>query len=325
MIKPYKSLAIIGMCKNAGKTTVLNAALDGITAPVGITSVGRDGESTDIVTRTPKPQIFVKEGSYVATASSLLPHCTTTRQILKTTGFYTPLGEVVIFRALSAGYVEIAGPSTVSSLCAVKEMLFELGAERVILDGAIGRRSLGAAADGAILASGASYSTDMSATIDETAFIAGLYSLKKADFTGGEENVGITDDGEIFGTPSELYADSRVKKVYLAGALSDGAVKSFCTGRPQSKTVIVEDSSKILASSASMRKFYARGGSVEVSRESRLICVTVNPYSAYGYDYDAEEFKSGMQAAVDCPVLNVMEEKRGGKNAYIRTDDKRRS
>ena len=75
MLKEYiqgvRSLSIIGMCKNAGKTTVLNkliAELNESRVRLGLTSIGRDGESTDLVTRTAKPGIYVYEGTLVATA-----------------------------------------------------------------------------------------------------------------------------------------------------------------------------------------------------------------------------------------------------------------
>ena len=51
----YQTLSIVGMAKNSGKTTALNyfieeAMDDGMV--LGITSTGRDGESTDLVTGT---------------------------------------------------------------------------------------------------------------------------------------------------------------------------------------------------------------------------------------------------------------------------------
>ena len=71
-IQQVKSMSIVGMCKNAGKTTMLNWLLTGghLRGTLGLTSIGRDGESTDVVTGTEKPGIFVKEGTLIATASS---------------------------------------------------------------------------------------------------------------------------------------------------------------------------------------------------------------------------------------------------------------
>ena len=49
-----KTMSIVGMCKNAGKTTMLNWLLTQghLQGTLGLTSIGRDGESTDIVTGT---------------------------------------------------------------------------------------------------------------------------------------------------------------------------------------------------------------------------------------------------------------------------------
>ena len=70
-LQQVQSMSIVGMCKNAGKTTVLNkliAELNESRVRLGLTSIGRDGESTDLVTRTAKPGIYVYEGTLVATA-----------------------------------------------------------------------------------------------------------------------------------------------------------------------------------------------------------------------------------------------------------------
>lgn len=102
LVAPYDSVSLIGMCKNAGKTTTLNqliAELKRNGVSFGATSVGRDGESTDLVTNTVKPGIFVYKGTIVATAADLLKYCDTTREILCSTGIYTPMGEIIIFRA----------------------------------------------------------------------------------------------------------------------------------------------------------------------------------------------------------------------------------
>ena len=126
------TMSIVGMCKNAGKTTVLNWILansrnDRI---LGLTSIGRDGESTDVVTGTEKPSIFVPEGTLIATAKDMLRLGDVTKEIVATTGIPTPLGEVVVMRARSAGYVQIAGPSITTQLKAVSDLFFELGAHQ---------------------------------------------------------------------------------------------------------------------------------------------------------------------------------------------------
>ena len=139
LIAPYRSVSIIGMCKNAGKTTVLNAMIQACSTSnrtLALTSIGRDGESTDLVTGTQKPGIYVPEGTLIATASQLLlRHCNISREILDTTGIPTPMGEVVLCRAQSAGTVQLAGPSMTAQLARLRENLFQWGADQVIIDG----------------------------------------------------------------------------------------------------------------------------------------------------------------------------------------------
>ena len=143
-----RTMSIVGMCKNAGKTTMLNWLLEQgrLQGTLGLTSIGRDGESTDVVTGTEKPGIFVREGTLIATAQDMLRLGDITKEILMTTGIPTPLGEVVIVRARSAGYVQLAGPSITTQLKAVSHAFFDLGADISIIDGALGRKSLGARA-----------------------------------------------------------------------------------------------------------------------------------------------------------------------------------
>ena len=70
----YKTLSIVGMAKNAGKTTALNYLIEeaideGIV--LGITSTGRDGETQDLVTGTEKPRVFLEEDMLVAVPALL--------------------------------------------------------------------------------------------------------------------------------------------------------------------------------------------------------------------------------------------------------------
>ena len=180
-----KTMSIVGMCKNAGKTTMLNWLLEQgkLQGVLGLTSIGRDGESTDIVTGTEKPGIFVREGTLIATAKDMLRLGDITKEILMTTGIPTPLGEVVIVRARSAGHVQLAGPSITTQLKTVSKEFFDLGADISIIDGALGRKSLGAraVAEGVILCTGASYDMNMDKVVADTAHIYHLMNLPKAE------------------------------------------------------------------------------------------------------------------------------------------------
>ena len=72
LLSGYSSISVVGLCKNAGKTTVLNriiAETAGDGKVTAVTSVGRDGERTDVVTNTDKPGVWLSSGMLFATAS----------------------------------------------------------------------------------------------------------------------------------------------------------------------------------------------------------------------------------------------------------------
>ena len=69
-------LALVGLAKNTGKTVTMNALLGELAAggePVGVTSVGRDGEQHDVIDfRIDKPLVKLSAGDLVATTDGLL-------------------------------------------------------------------------------------------------------------------------------------------------------------------------------------------------------------------------------------------------------------
>ena len=297
LAKKYTTLVIIGMCKNAGKTTALNLLLS--QKNLAITSVGLDGETIDAVTGTQKPRIFVKKDTLVATTTSLLNNCTVSKEILMTTGISSPIGEIVIFKAIDDGFVEIAGPSITADLVKLKKIFFNLGAKRIIIDGALSRKSISSPkiADGAILATGASYNKDINKVVADTAHIIKLYNLPTISFPPIESC-------DLLKTIQEGNC-----KVFVSGALTETELKSICVKKAVSSiTIGVEDASKILASKDTLSLFFARGGKIEVKNKVKIFAVTINPYSPYGWEFDKNILKVEMSKYIDLPIINAMEE-----------------
>lgn len=300
-LQQVQSMSIVGMCKNAGKTTMLNWLLahTGRRQILGLTSIGRDGESTDVVTGTEKPSIFVPAGTLIATAKDMLRLGDVTEEILITTGIPTPLGEVVVMRARSDGYVQLAGPSITAQLREVSRMFFELGATQSIIDGALGRKSLGArnVADGIVLCTGASYNMSMDKVIEDTANFCRLMDLPKADTLPPEATDGLEACLKEHG------------EAYIAGALTDTMVIPLLrSGLLRSSRLVVADPSKVLLKPDTLDKLAVRDVTLQTKDAARTLCVTVNPVSAYGWKFDKDEFIDRMRQSVKVPVINVKEE-----------------
>jgi hypothetical protein len=308
---PYTTLCLAGMCKNAGKTTALNALIGGARArgvSLALTSIGRDGEREDLVTGTHKPPIYVTGGALFATARGLLPKCDVTGEILDMTGIHTPLGEVLILRALSDGFVELAGPSMTEQIVALTEKLKSFGAQKVLIDGALFRRSLCApeAAEGVILSTGASYGPDMGKTAADTAFVAQLLTLPVSGPWPDMAGRRFARD-QLYDDLAEALA-GQGDILYATGAFTDAMATLLLRRRAIPREIAVEDGTRLLLSRENYEKLRARGVSFRVRRQNDLVAVTVNPFSAYGAPYDPDAFQGLVAEKVSVPVVNVWKE-----------------
>ena len=328
LIEPYRCVSVIGMCKNAGKTTVLNQIIREsarVQKRLALTSIGRDGEDKDLVTGTKKPGIFIPEGTLVATASELVTrHCDVTREILGTTGMFTPMGEVVIFRARSGGNVQLAGPSMTTQLASVREEFFRMGADLVLIDGALSRKSLCSrqVTEATVLCTGASYHRNIHTVVEDTAYQCRILTLPEVTTpqlqnmvdTGSRDAVLFTES-DVVTLPTGTSVEEALRKyrphtVFFGGALTDHLIKPLIMSAVplQGTTLVVRDASKILLKPEIFEKLLRRGVELQVLSSVNLVAVTVNPFSAYGMHFDAKQLLDKMRAQTDLPVINVMED-----------------
>jgi molybdopterin-guanine dinucleotide biosynthesis protein len=326
-VKNSKCLAIIGMEKNAGKTTVLNYLLQNSpNRTEAITSIGYDGEEIDQVTATGKPKIHVGRGTLVATARDLVRYCDFSREIMTMTGLHTPIGEVVVLRAMSDGYARIAGPSIISQTNSLVETFKSLAAERIIIDGAAARKSGAAiaAADTCILAAGAAYSPDIEILSRQTLHTVRLLTLPQTEdippFSDeGSENACFTvhDDKSI-----ELIGDSfaeqtldfigneigRIKRLLFRGAVPSAIFDRIAArrGLASGLIVIAEDGTRMMISPKRLLEFDSAGIKLKVRRRVNLAAITVNPWSPTGFSLDSKKLCDAMAARTDIPVFDIL-------------------
>ncbi|HET6850087.1 MAG TPA: hypothetical protein VFH74_14600 [Gaiellales bacterium] len=154
LLAPHRTVAVVGLAKNAGKTTVINHLIERIDGPVGLVSLGLDGEARDQLTRLPKPRVRPRAGTLVASVAGLADE----RTVVARLGFRTAVGEVVLTEPPPGEPVVVSGPARLDELDGTVEALLRHGARRVLLEGALGR--LGPAAPGraeaVVLAAGVS-------------------------------------------------------------------------------------------------------------------------------------------------------------------------
>ena len=118
-ISDYRSLAIVGLEKNTGKTECLNYILRRIKDSAdrfALTSIGIDGENRDQVCQTPKPEIIVPEGMIFVTSEKHYRERRLVAEIMEIDDHRTALGRLVIARAKTSGKVLLSGPADTAGL-----------------------------------------------------------------------------------------------------------------------------------------------------------------------------------------------------------------
>ncbi|MCI2105941.1 MAG: hypothetical protein LKK00_04380 [Intestinimonas sp.] len=328
LVGDASTISLVGLCKNAGKTTAmcrLIRELDG--EKLAMTSVGRDGERKDIVTGTKKPEIWIPRGTLFATVQGLLPLCDTTVSVEAVTDAMTPLGVVAVFRALSDGYIQLAGPSAVPQLEPLSRTFRALGAQRVLIDGAAARRSLACVGeDGCvILCAGASMPGGVSAIAAETAHLCQLFASREPENAALRAALSntrarfalFTPDGDSLPLEREENGQPRWGSLprkrcvlWVAGGVT-GSLLRILAQRGVPAAVAVPDATHFLQDRGATERFLRGGGRFLVRRRLAIAAVTANPWSAYGRHLDRRELLDALRAAVAVPVVDVRQENGG--------------
>lgn len=328
----YKTVSIVGMAKNAGKTTALNYLIEEAMDEgmvLGITSTGRDGETSDLVTSTEKPKVYLDEGTIVTVPVQLYELAETGLEIVKKTKFGTALGDILLCRVAESGYVQIAGPVNTTDHKKLCEEIQAQGVDMILIDGAIDRKSIAApdTSDAIILSTGAVLSRSIKKVVEETVHIARLYGMELladcqakemiAAESAGKNRIMLIDDENKAkyldlktGLGASRFLDQVIDKhtryLYIPGALTQSVIADIHPAKLSQVTLVLADPTKIFIGALLWQQLLKKGMKVRVLENITVAAVTVNPFSPQGYSFDHQELKEAMQKAMpDIPVVDV--------------------
>ncbi|MDY6147827.1 MAG: hypothetical protein SPI35_02260 [Porphyromonas sp.] len=324
-ILKYKSVAIVGLAKNTGKTVCLNYVLQRLSRmkeTVAITSIGVDGELTDRVTSTPKPQITIYRNMLFVTAEVHYLQKRLVSEVLDISKKHTALGRLVTARAVQPGKVLISGPADTAGVRELIDSLRQKGVHTTIVDGALSRMSLASPAvtEGLILATGAAFSANIPQLIRKTKYVKRLIELpliqeswipKLATIKSGIW--AIDDDGNAYDLEiaSVFLIEKREKDLFrfgtrllINGAISDRLL-SFLKLQQRNVELIVTDFSKIFATQEVFEAFTREGNRMYSLLRSNLIAITANPYSPAGFILDSHSLCDQMSQELQIPVYDI--------------------
>ncbi|MDF9867529.1 hypothetical protein OKW22_001104 [Bacilli bacterium PM5-3] len=327
-LRSFDSIAIIGLSKNAGKTTTLNSVLKLLNYEnVMLTSIGYDGEETDLVFGTGKPTIFVKKGTLLATAKKCVLSSDIRFEILETTGFNTPLGEIIIVKCLEDGLIELAGPSYNSQLKEVIRLLKELGNGLVLVDGALNRKTFSdpSVCDRTILCSGMTLSDDINEVAKQTLYSLQLLSLKRIDKIDCElvvENFNdaitiVNKDNSIKNIEALTAINQEViiaknldkdsKYLLINGPLTDKLALQLIKTRSQidALCVVVKNGTSVFVKEETFNQLKKANIDIRVIDEINVCAISMNPNSLYR-QFDSKEVVAKVASQTDKLVYDFV-------------------
>ena len=329
-LKKYKSLSIVGNYKNVGKTTTLNYILNKAKGHItlGLTSIGVDGEKEDKVTKTKKPRIYVNKGSILATAKNCVIKSDITREILEVTDIHTPLGRVIIFKALSDGYIELAGPSRNSGIKYISDRLINLGCDLVIVDGALSRKTLASPSitDATIYCTGAILNSDINKVVEQTVFEVDMMNIENIDdiklnsiyneidkfkvcIINKDYSYKNLDLKTTLNSQDKIIEnlDENSKYIFVNGIIVNSFIENLIKTSDGYKhnTILVKDGTKIFLDKLVYDKFIELGGCIKSIDKINLLGISINPTSITGYNFDSNELQNKLRDNLQIPVFDV--------------------
>lgn len=339
-ILKHKSVSIVGLGKNTGKTECLNyiiRRLKGSTAKLAITSIGVDGEMTDRVTGTSKPETELYESVVFITSEKHYRQRRLSAEILDISDRHTALGRLITARTMQPGKIMLSGPTDTLWLKQMLDSMPLLGVETTLIDGAISRLSPGSPAitESLILNTGAAVSANIPKLVSHTRFIYELINLPLAELPGSDKEqlktrllslhngiFAIDNDGQVhdLNIPSVfLLQDKEVASaealyrygdfLYVTGAVGDRMLDIIRMQRRESKTtLVIRDFTRLFVKPETLRAFHAGGNRLLVLLSTRLLAVCVNPTSPEGYTLNSAELREKLMLALNIPVYDIVEE-----------------
>lgn len=329
----FRSVAIVGMAKNVGKTVTLNylieeAEREGI--KLGLTSIGRDGERMDALSATAKTQIQVSPGTLFATAQSAMKKTGIRTQVIADTGINTVLGPVYIYEAMEEGFVELVGPHSHSQVEQVIQLM-QKESGIVLVDGAINRSSSAAPSvtDAAILATGAVIGSDIQTVVEKTVYQVGCFRLPVvADpriaelgrelitranggvVTHNYETRSIEMATALMGIEEIIEAVGKdTKALVLGGALTEGFLTTLEAevGEVYDLTIVIRDGTRVFLEPRTLNRFLSRGGQVQVLRPIQLMAVTMNSTTPQGGQLNPDELCTALARQLkNIPIFDLV-------------------
>lgn len=314
---------LAGICKNAGKTSLLNTLLSkNKDKPLGVLTTGRDGEDKDVVFGNTKPSVLLPANTLFTTGSNVLDELGSAINVIDKLPFLAGKTQLWLVRSNRGIATEIAGPASSEAQVKIAQLMQEQKAEIVLIDGSLDRKSVAARPEiaGVFLVAGSSYGSIDKIVAELTRLIAlsqitlykandlsicscSVYAYQKDRWvdTGFASLLG--NETEFISYLSEHYPD----KLYLPYAITDAVVNSMKQTLHKSIDLIVSHPLQLHISKTNLEYLHNQHQLFTLNA-FRLKGIAVNSWAVDGHHLDSSILREKARSlSKNLPVFDIYE------------------
>jgi len=319
--KKNRIVAVIGVCKNAGKTTLMNWLLQQAEEDVlGVLTTGRDGEDIDLVTHEAKPKVGLPAHSIFSTFAEEIEKHASNLAVLEKLPLKAGGRNLWLAKAKKELRVEIVGPASAEAQLKLAKHLLSLGATKVFIDGSLDRKaiSLQEGLDAVVLVISPAFGDEI-AILDEVVRLHELSTIKqsrlkfKSDYISYRTSQGTWKETEyksLLSREKEIFQhlDMEFDSLYLPCPITDKGfpiIKSFLQ---QYKGELILRHPYLLHISLNHLNWLKKNSQLKVISPFKLKAIAVNSYASNGKHLPSDALRTLIRQRISkLPIIDVKE------------------
>ncbi len=314
-------IAITGLCKNAGKTSLLNWIVSNIpdNEDVVLMTTGRDGEDFDQVGGHEKPKVLVPKGTIFVTHDGVLSQFGERIEVLEKTDYKAGPYRVWVARALDSLKTEIIGPSTAKEQIELSQELKKYKPAKIFIDGSLDRKAitLHPEVDEIIVVLSANFGS-IDNNIEELSRLLLLTQIRTTETNNiAIESLSLIKENKIIKSWDSLLGNEEefvkeVRKECPEYILIPGVVTNSVWEKISKQ--LIDFGGAVIVNhpyQLQLRKFeleqLINTVNIKCVHEFEISGIGINSYSVKGKHLDSDLFRSRIRELCDLPIVDSME------------------
>ncbi|MFO7659664.1 MAG: hypothetical protein R6V77_02020 [Candidatus Cloacimonadaceae bacterium] len=315
--------AIAGICKNCGKTSLMNSLLAQIKhKQAGVLTTGRDGEEKDVLYGNPKPAVKLRRDMLFTSTPDAVEKQRSAVEVLSKLPFHAANKQLLLLKALRDIETEITGPASAADQIAVASMMKKLGAEIVFIDGSLDRKSivLNPKVNGVFIVVGSSYGSleKIKAELSRLVRLSYIPRYMDKNLKAMQDNVSVykqdiwvrTGHATLMGHETEiasLLKQSVSDKLYLPGAVTDSMLTLLQPALRSVQDLIVRHPLNLQLSPENLNSLFSNHRLTCLSKFV-IVAIAVNSWSVKGSHLDSKILRDTIRREFSAlPVIDIYE------------------